>query len=148
MSALFPASQSVGHHLASAVQYIGPHEVWYEGDLIGVRYHGPINGRDMLGIVRFIAVGISRCGRVYVLVDSNDSIGPDLEARRVMSENGYKDIVGMARFQRGALGSAGFTKLLQNTARLLGRNTTLTAVVETETEARAWLDLLRQQQAL
>jgi hypothetical protein len=124
----------------------GAHEVEHEEGLVRVRYHGPISGPDMTQIMRYFDELAARRGPVYVLIDSNDTPGPDESARRVMSTYGYHSVAGFARFQSGARTdpSSAMTKLLQNAARLLGKQTTQTAVFETEHEARSWLERLRE----
>lgn len=124
---------------------IGAHEVWLEGDLLGIRYNGVISKAEMLDIVDFIDTAADRLHNIYVLIDSNNTSLPSVEVRRVMAERGYARVSGMVRYQRAASSNAWLTILLQNAARLIGRLSTRTQVVETESEARAWIDALRQQ---
>lgn len=128
------------------IERIGPHEVEYREDgLLGVRYHGRITGPDMTALMLHFEELARQRGPAYILLDSNDSTGPDEAARRVMTEFGYRSVAAYARFQRGALSipTVALTTLLQNAARLKGKPTTRAAVFETESEARAWLMQLR-----
>ncbi|MFO0578641.1 MAG: STAS/SEC14 domain-containing protein [Polyangia bacterium] len=122
---------------------IGPHEVGFESGILSVCYHGPIRGPEMSEILALIDAMVARSGAICILIDSNDTPGPDVSARRAMSTHGFQDVTAMARFQRGVNPSSVFTLLVQNAARLLGRPTTRTAVFETEGEARAWLLQMR-----
>lgn len=129
------------------IERIGPHEVVYREDgLVSVRYHGPIMGPDMTALMVYFEELASRCGPVYILVDSNDSTGPDEAARRAMTNFGYRSVAAYARFQRSArsIPTVALTTLLQNAARLKGKPTTRAAVFETEAEAHAWLMQLRE----
>lgn len=128
------------------IERIGPHEVVYRDDgLLCVRYHGAISGPDMTALMLHFEGIAARRGPVYVLLDSNDSTGPDESARRAMTNIGYRSVAAYARFQRNALSipTVALTTLLQNAARLKGKPTTRAAVFETESEARDWLLLLR-----
>lgn len=128
------------------IERIGPHDVEYREDgLLKVRYHGRITGPDMTALMVYFEELARQVGPVYILLDSNDTIGPDEAARRAMTDFGYASIAAFARFQRGAhvIPTVALTTLLQNAARLKGKPTTRAAVFETEAEARAWLMQLR-----
>src|SRR5262249_4350547 len=127
--------------MAGRIQRFGTHEVEHEEVLVCVRYHGPISGPDMTQIMTYFDELAAKRGPVYVLIDSNDTTGPDESARRVMTSFGSRAVAAFARFQRGVYTTPtiAFTTLLQNAARLLGKSTTQTAVFETEDEARDWL---------
>lgn len=129
----------------TARRQLGPHETWLEGDTLCIRYGGPIQVPEMASILKLIDEAADRVGALYLLVDSNDAPTPSAEVRRMMAQRGYERVAGMVRYQRGAAQSSWLTVLLQNAARLLGRSTTAAKVVETEAEARAWLDSLRRQ---
>jgi len=123
---------------------IGLHQLGYKDDFVCICYHGPIIGVEMAAIMEFIASVAAQSGPVYVLVDANDTSWPDVDARRILTTYGYKDIAALARYQRRAHSYPQLTALLQNAARLMGRPTTRAAVFETELEARYWLTGLRE----
>jgi hypothetical protein len=133
--------------MSAQVWRIGQHEIGFESGTLSVRYHGPVVGSEMTELLELIDSTVAGCGPICILVDSNDTPGPDLSARRALSTHGFRNVTAMARFQRGASGSSALTFLLQNAARLLGRPTTRTAVFETEAEARAWLAQMRAAEA-
>src|SRR5690242_3202300 len=113
---------------------IGAHEVWLEGDLVCIRYHGATTKAEMLAIFAFLDAAIARYGTVYLMVDSNDAVLPSVEARRVIAEHGYANVTGFVRYQRSPATNSWLTLLLQNAIRLIGRSTTRTGVVASEAE--------------
>lgn len=121
----------------------GAHELWVEGDTVCVRYHGAISVAGMEQIIAYIEAVADRIGSVFLLVDSNELVFPSVEVRRLLAERGYARVKAQVRFQRDFAQTAGMSVLLQNAARLLGRPSVPTKVVETEAEARAWLAEVR-----
>ena len=120
----------------------GRHEFWYEGDVFGARFRGPITRRDVELLRQAVEAVADEHARSYLLVDLQGSTGIDAEARKYLAEWSKapdRGLVGTAVYGTGIMMRALVTLSL-NAVKLLGHQKGELHFVKDEAEARRWAE--------
>lgn len=120
----------------------GRHEFWYEGEVFGVRFRGPITRPGVEVLRQALEAVADEHPRTYMLMDMQECTGIDPEARKYMavwSREPDRGLVGIAIYGTGFMMRALVTFAL-SAIRLLGQLKTEVFFCKDEAEARRWAE--------
>jgi hypothetical protein len=126
---------------------IGTHEIRLEGELLYLIQHGDYTLSDAQAVGREIEVLLQHRGRAYVIVDQTDAGKTPPEARRALVEwNQKHHISGAVIF--GSSGAArAMATLVLSALRIIQRGAAPIWFVDSEADARAFIEKLRARDA-
>ena len=119
----------------------GRHEFYYEGDILGMRFRGPITRRDLEALRKGLEALATETPSFYLLTDMAECTGIDPEARKYMSEWAKAPDVGLVAtvvYGNGFMMRALITLTLK-AIKLLGQREATIHFVKDEAEARRWI---------
>lgn len=123
----------------------GKHEAYVEGDIIRSIPRGEITLSEVHLFNDIAMELIAKYGYCFYLADIKESTGIEASARRYSAQWSIgKPVLGIAMFNAGLIASTLFTLLLK-AANIIRKQPLPFAFFRTEQEARAWLELLREQ---
>ncbi len=118
----------------------GDHYYHVDRDLVTIRPHGVIVLDEMQQMLALYARVRGKHGSLFVLFDSRENTGLDHAARKYATDHAPPE----ARIDAAASFGASYTmrvfvNMMQRAALALGKQGTLTALFDTEAEAREYL---------
>lgn len=119
----------------------GRHEFWYEGDLLGVRFRGPITREAVEALRDAVNAVTAEHPRSFLIADLHECTGIDPEARKYMavwSNEPDRGLVGTAVFGTGFMLRTLVTLTIK-AIKMLGQARTDLLFFKDEAEAREWV---------
>lgn len=119
----------------------GRHEFWYEGDLLGVRFRGPITQEAVEALRDAVNAVADEHPRSYLIADLHECTGIDPEARKFMAEwsrEPDRGLVGTAVYGTGFMLRTLVTLTIK-AIKLLGKSRSELLFFKDEAEARDWV---------
>lgn len=132
------------HRAVVTPETIGRHTLWRLGDMLSIRYIGPITLSDVQAERDIFADVYRETGNCYLIADMSECTGIEPEARRYLAnwskDNPHGTIEGTA-IHGVSFAMRAITTLTLNAIRFLSKNQPMAVVfVRDEAAARAWID--------